>query len=576
MKHLVFRFLLSLFILVALTSSRVISSSLAFEDTDASFQSSTDEETVKSNTESTKEENEENQETNKEEAEKEKESDNAATQNDKAEVDEKAVEKKEKSDEEDKEEEKDEDEEKDEKDKPKPFKVEAKPLKIEVKLDGFFVANEMEEVIVRPEVWTKFKVLEAVPHGTHVKKGDVLVRFDPEDLEKELAEESIDQRLSELALLQAEEEHPRDRRLAELAYEKAKRQHGQLLEDFDYYQNTDRPFYVSIAHYRYKNAQEDLASAQEELNQLQQMYEADEITEETEEIVLRRQQFVVETAELVLELALADRDYTLNVTLPRRDEFYRTMLEQSDLEFEQAKTAWEKGSSRDIFQMEKRRQTRAKSVERHAKLISDKSLMEIRSPMDGVVYYGKCSDGKWSQVATLEAKLKPFGTVTPRAVMMTIVKQRPLHIESSIGEKDIPDMKKGLSATITPTADEELELTGKIAELQTIPGKGNKFSVKLDFEHESLPDWLVAGMSCKASVTTYENNTALQIPQDLVQSDEDNEKIKYVMLVDPEEDAPIRRQVKLGRKLEKMVEVLHGLSEGDEIVKEEKKEEEED
>ena len=48
------------------------------------------------------------------------------------------------------------------------------------------------------------------------------------------------------------------------------------------------------------------------------------------------------------------------------------------------------------------------------------------------------------------------------------------------------------------------------------------------------------------------------------------------MLVDEEEDAPVKRKVKLGRKQDKMVEVLKGLEEGDEIVKEEKKDGSED
>ena len=86
---------------------------------------------------------------------------------------------------------------------------------------------------------------------------------------------------------------------------------------------------------------------------------------------------------------------------------------------------------------------------------------------------------------------------------------------------------------------------------------------------------MVAGMTCEANITVYENEEAVVIPQDLVQTDEDNEKIKYVMLVDPEEDEPVRRKVKLGRKKGKNVEVLKGLEEGDEIVKEEKKEDDE-
>lgn len=466
-----------------------------------------------------------------------------------------------------------------EKKKPKPYKVKRDELKIEVELDGIFVADEMEEVALRPEVWAKFIVLEAVEHGTEVKKGDVLVRFDDEKLEEDLAEEALSQSIGQLSMLQDEEEFSRIKRLAELSFEAAERNHERTKADYEYYLETDRPIVVQIAHFRYKSSQEALASAQEELKQLQQMYEADELTEETEEIVLRRQRFAVETAQLIADLSKESRDYTLNVSIPRSDEYYKTSLEESELSFKQAKSALDIGKTRRNYDMEKKRNARAKSIERHGKLLSDKGLMVLRAPCDGVVYYGKCTNGKWSQIATQKAKLKPFGTVTPKSVVMTIVKPGALHIESSLSEKNLPDITAGLKATLIPAADKEQELEGKVAHVESIPGASNKFQVTLDVDLTDAPEWLVAGMTCDAKIVTYENKEALVIPRDLVQTDEENEKIKYVMLLPSEEegaeeDEPVRRNVKLGRKKGKLVEVLKGLEEGDKIVKEEKKDDE--
>ena len=462
------------------------------------------------------------------------------------------------------------------KEKPKPHTVKREKLKIETKLDGIFVAEEMEEVVLRPEVWSKFKVIEAVEHGTEVKKGDVLVRFDDEKLEENLAEESLSQSIGQLTMLQDEEEFPRLKRMLEISFEDAERRHEQTKADYEYYLSTDRPFTVQIAKFRYKSAEEQLASAQEELKQLQQMYEADEITEETEEIVLRRQRFAVETQELILELNKESRDYTLNISLPRSDERYKSALEESELSYKQAKTALDIGKTRNNYAMEKKRKARAKSVERHGKLLSDKGLMVLRAPCDGVVYYGKCSSGKWSQITTLKGKLKPFGSVAAKTVVMTIVKPGALHIVSKLSEKELPDVAADMKATLLPTADKKQELEGKVTHVDTIPGATNKFQVKLEVDLSDAPEWLVAGMTCDAKIVTYENKEALVIPNDHVQTDEDNDKIKYVMLVvsdedEVEENEPLRRNIKLGRKKGKIVEVLKGLEEGDEIVKEEKK-----
>lgn len=468
---------------------------------------------------------------------------------------------------------KDEKEKQEEEKKPKPHKVERKPLKIEVKLDGIFVADEMEEIALRPEVWTHFKVLEAVEHGAAVRKGEVLIRFEDEKIEKELSEESIDQQVGELALMQEEEEFPRTEKLLELKFEQTKIAHEQLLEDIEYYKNTDRPFMVRIANYRFNSAKEDLDSQREELAQLEKMYSADELTEETEEIVLRRQRFQVATAELVLELQEASRDYTLNVVLPRYDETYARQLEESQLKLDQIKTQTEMGLTRGQFELEKKRDTRATSVEHHADLISDRALMVLRAPTEGTVYYGRCVKGKWPEIGSLSAKLCPFGTASPNTVLMTIVKQRPLHVETSIPEKDLPDFKTNLTTVITPSADDKLRLSGNVKSVQGVPDTGNRFEMLLNVDLSDAPDWLVAGMTCEIKAKVYENQAALVIPTDLVQTDEEDDTVKYVMIVDAEQEEPVRREVKLGRSKDKLVEVLEGLEEGDEIVKEEKKDE---
>jgi HlyD family secretion protein len=459
--------------------------------------------------------------------------------------------------------------------KPKPFTVESKPLKIEQTLEGIFVASEMEEVPLRPDVWTRYTVVEAVPHGTEVKKGDVLVRFDSEDIDERLAEDTIDQRLSELALMQAEEESPRGEKLLKLAYESAKRTHDQLVEDHKYYLETDRPFAERIAKYRFDSAKEDLASQEEELTQLKKMYEADEITEETEEIVLRRQEFEVSTAKLMLELQTANRDYTLQVSLPRNDIYYTTALEEAKLAMEKAKTAMELGTTRGKYDLEKKRAARTRSVQANAKLLGDRSLMEIKSPTDGTVYYGRCVSGQWAEIGSMTAKLVPYSMIPPNSVLMTVVKQRPLYVLTGVGEKEIIEYKKGLEATITPVADNKLELTGKIAKIPRVPGGGKKFELQLDLSKGDLPEWLVAGMSCSVKVTTYDKKDALLVPADMIQTDKDDEKIKYVMRLAGEDEEPVRREVKLGKTKDKMVEVLSGLKAGDKIVKEEPKKEDE-
>ena len=70
------------------------------------------------------------------------------------------------------------------------------------------------------------------------------------------------------------------------------------------------------------------------------------------------------------------------------------------------------------------------------------------------------------------------------------------------------------------------------------------------------------GMTCKTKITIYDVKDAIVIPAELVQTDEDDPKQKYVMLQVEGEEKPVRRDVKVGKTKEKEVEIVKGLRGG--------------
>jgi len=448
-----------------------------------------------------------------------------------------------------------------------PYLVQRKPLKIDVELSGTFVARKKVEIALRPKVWAQFKVVEAVRHGAKVRKGDLLVRFDDVKIEEALADKSLSQRLEEVDLMMAEEELPRLEKLAAIAYKNSQKACDELAAEYKRFKQTLRPLSEKIAKINCESAEESLAMEEEELEQLKQMYEADDLTEETEKIVLRRQRFTVKMARLYVEYARFNRDYTLKVSLPRREEQMAVALKQSRIELERAKMAKSLGLSKARYELEKKRARRARNVDQHARLLGDRALMVLKAPVDGMVYYGRCQDGKWSSITSLRAKLRPFGTVTPGTVLLTIVQPGTLSIVSTVSEKNFPQIHNGLKATIQPTGDTEREWEGKVAHVEKVPISRGKFPVRIDFDQASAPGWLVPDMTCKVKVTTYEKEDAILIPLKLVESDKKNEKRKYVLVLDEDEDEPVRRKVKLGHRKGSQVEIVKGLDGGEKLLK---------
>jgi hypothetical protein len=75
-----------------------------------------------------------------------------------------------------------------------------------VTLRGVVEAKEMEEIILRPEIWTNFQALKAVPHGKPVKKGESLVLMDMTKINEAIADQKEAIRSAEVSLKLAEEE----------------------------------------------------------------------------------------------------------------------------------------------------------------------------------------------------------------------------------------------------------------------------------------------------------------------------------------------------------------------------------
>jgi HlyD family secretion protein len=465
--------------------------------------------------------------------------------------------------------------------KRKTHKVEPKRLKVDVALDGVFVAREMTEVPLRPEAWSDYEIDEVVEHGKKVREGETLIKFDDEKLEEAIDDLELEQRLNELAIRKAEDELPRMEKTLKMNHEVAERSNRQAQEDFERYQEIERPQTVKSAEFMVKYYNFNLDYEKDELEQLEKMYEADDLTEETEEIVLKRQRNSVEFAEYSLENAKLNRDETLNVRLPRFDIEIRESLERAQMALERSKLALSVDLNQARYELEQRKEARTKSLDRHAKLLEDRGLMEIKSPAEGVVFYGQCVNGRWSDTPSLINKYKPHSNASPGSILMTIVHERPVFITASLDEGKRPDVSDGQKASIALPAEGADRLDAKVKSISPIPVSPGKFEIEFELDQESIPDWVVAGMSCKIEVKSYDKKDAITVPKAAVHDDEDDVNKKYVWLVskpDDEDAKPERRDVTLGKRSGDDIEITKGLKAGDVVSldDEDKKKDEEE
>jgi RND family efflux transporter MFP subunit len=454
--------------------------------------------------------------------------------------------------------------------KPSTYKVVREPFKIEVSLKGVFESAEMTEVVLRPQAWGveargSLTVLKAVEQGATVRKGDTLVTLDFEKIDQAIRELENDRRFSELSLHQAEEELPVLEKSAPLDLAIADRQKKIADEDLKRHFDIERPFLEKMANFLVKNSGNNLEYAKEELRQLEKMYRSKDLREETEEIIVKRQRNAVEAAQFGLHNAEVRRDQALKVELPRQEQHLKDTAEKQTLLLERAKITTPVALNQRRLALEKMRYDYDKTIERLKKLQKDREIMAVKSPADGIVYYGKCTRGHWTSASMVASKLQRGGMLMPDEVFITIVQPRPMFVRATVEEKELQDVRVGLAGKITPTSFPELRIPGKIEEISPIPISAGSFEAKITLESEKEPAALVPGMACTAKFVSSAKVNALVVSSSGIFTDDLDDDKHYVYLVDKDGKSE-KHSVTIGRASGGKTEILEGLKEGDQIL----------
>jgi HlyD family secretion protein len=444
--------------------------------------------------------------------------------------------------------------------KPATHAVTRGAIKVKVQLDAVLESVEMAPLKIEPKAWTDFTVLEAVPHGTRVKKGDVLVKIDTEKLTDQIDDLEKDRPGSKLALELAEAELKNLEHTTPLRLEGAQRSQRRSDEDYTYFESTAREQREKNAVFLVKNAEQRLENAAEELAQLEKMYLADDLTEETEEIILKRQKFAVEAAVFSLEAARLHSERELKVMIPREHENLKSQKIDQELALALAEVSIPRALVRKHLDLEKLKRDQAKAAKRLADLKGDLEQLAITAPMDGIVYYGACDNGKWPTAAALAKKLIPTGKLSANEIFITIVNPDKMILRTVVPESDLSRVSVGLKGDAAPVSAPERKLAVKLDELGLVPLPGGGFEARLSFQRmDGLH--LMPGMNAKISFGEAQKHGVILAPKDAVFTEGQQ---KHVFLAKAD-GAHEKRTVKTGETDDKMTEIVEGLAEGDTI-----------
>jgi multidrug resistance efflux pump len=457
--------------------------------------------------------------------------------------------------------------------KPTTYKVRKRLLRVDVALEGVFEATSVAEVVLRPQEWSEFEVLKAVEHGTTVKPGDLLVSIDTEKIDRAIADLERDLALARLSLQETETQLQLGRVTGPLDLAMGERSKRNIDQDMAHYLQVERPMMERTLKFMVKMAEDRLAYEQEELRQLEKMYKADDLVEETEEIILRRARDSVAQAKFGLERATTDRDSLLKISIPRAEEALKMSVQRQAIELKKTQASVPAAQRKIELSLEKMKVDLGRNQERFGRLVADRKLMNVKAPIGGIVYYGRVVRGKWIGAEMSADKLRRGARLMADDVFMTIVEPRPLTVRAAASEKQLRYVVAGMKAGVTPTAFPDLKLDAIVERVAGVPGTAKEFDTVLTLAMNAEARAVMPGMSCEVKILLFFKPDPLAIPLSALGSDE-ADPAKCLVALPSKAGPPVRREVAVGRRTEKLAEIVKGLSEGEEILAEFPKEKE--
>ena len=363
-------------------------------------------------------------------------------------------------------------------------------------------------------------ILEIIPEGTLVKKGDFLVRLDDAGLQKELLRQRISVHQANANLVKAQA----DVEAAKLALQEylsgTFRQNEEQLESAEFV------------------AQENFRRAEEYLAYSQKLAAKGYVSEAQ----LEADQFAVEKAAKELDLAQT------------RLEVLRTHTQKAkvnDLNASILTTEARLESARNSYELEL---TQEREIE--DQIVN----CTILSPADGEVTYAN-ENNKGVVIAEGEE-------VRENQTIIRLPDSSRLLVQAKINESRVEQVKTGMKCRITIDAIRDVELEGSVQSVSDYPWPAfdryrahiKEYGTKIIIN--DAPKGLRTGMTAKVTILSELIEDALQIPLPAVF----RKKGQAYCLVAGEEEELELREIELGPNNMSHAVVRSGLQEGESVV----------
>jgi multidrug efflux pump subunit AcrA (membrane-fusion protein) len=392
----------------------------------------------------------------------------------------------------------------------------------------------------------ELQITEIVTRSGPVEKGDVILRFDATRLEEEIhqARETLTETKSRLDM--AREERDMAVEAARVRLERAQRARLAADHELEIWEKYNSDRMLRTAQLSVQQRENNLADQKEELAQLEAMYEGTRLDSATKEIVLERARRNVNMSEQWLAITRNDALITRQYRHPDQDRAVREDARHQAIELEHARIGNRLSAVRkelEIASLERQVREGARRLDR---LERDWNRLTVTAPASGIL---------------TEIDLQVGDTAGGRQVIAELVDPDDLVMQFTAVSSDLRVIAEGDAVDLMLPAFPEIDVQGTVRELSVLGSpSGDTAHFRGVIAVEGDHPMLRVGLHCRARAEkTLEG--VLTLPSQAIREKEG--RTYCHVLVDGE---AIERDIRLGARNDEMVQIVSGLTAGDQVL----------
>ena len=444
----------------------------------------------------------------------------------------------------------------DNKDLDRTFTVTRGELTLGLRLGGNVSASKKHKMALEANYRTK--LLWVIEENAQVKKGDLLARFETDELKEKIDDLTTSLSNTEKELVVAKENAviQEQSNLVDLkvAEDRLTQAESALRKYLRLERSSNRQKYdlaISTADTNLLTAQQNYDDAKKEIDEAG-------VTEQENEKNLRDLNNKIETAENALANAQTDRKAFKRYDDPIKLQKLENELEQARLNMQKVTIS----TKSNLVQKNKQVDNLSSNIRRIRnqleKYQSYLPMMELKAPENGIVIYGD-PDRRWGN-----DEIKTGMDVYKGHILLTIPEMSNLMVDFDLPESYRSKAKAGDRVIISPDSLPGVKFGGEISRIATLPvnqifwddssPKIYRSRITLDKQDPRL----VNGMTVQLDVVSEVLKDVLFIPVEAVFEEESRFYVYRNNGGTPEEV-----DVKIGRSNDNFVEITDGLKDGD-------------